>query len=86
MINMAYVAIHVHIVHPPCQVKCHNSSRVFLGVFRAIVVRKFAGNLEFLEKFLEFSHEKWSFTKKFLNFRTKTRVLARKILEFWNIS
>ena len=58
----------------------------FLGVIRAIVVRKFAGNLEFLEKFLEFSHEKWSFTKKFLNFRTKTRVFARKILEFWKIS
>ena len=41
---------------------------VFLGVIRAIVVRKFAGNLEFLEKFLEFLHEKWSFTEKILEF------------------
>ena len=51
---------------------------VFLGVFRANVVRKFAGILEFLEKFLEFSHKKWSFTKQFLNFRTKTRGFCKK--------
>jgi len=69
-----------------CQLGVVIEQGFFLGVIRAIVVRKFAGNLEFLEKFLEFSHEKWSFTKKFLNFRIKTRVFARKILEFWKIS